>query len=168
MRTYVERAEDFIKELLEYKGELTFKREYEVRRIVREYSEAHPRRHIYVSAGAARTAIITSDYVIKIDTGNIKMFGGRKEEVKFYKLAESEGMEYLLAKPTRFRFQKINFYIYPRATVCANMRKRKNWRAHLTDEEMVFVDQIDDLHEGNVGFLHGKPCIIDYAMNSLW
>ena len=28
MRTYVERAEDFIKELLEYKGENTFKKEY--------------------------------------------------------------------------------------------------------------------------------------------
>lgn len=69
MRTYIERAEDFIKELLEYKGKNTFEKEYGIRRTVGEYRTAHPRRRIEVSSGAARTAIITSDYVIKIDTG---------------------------------------------------------------------------------------------------
>ena len=69
MRTYVERAEDSIKELYEVKGKNTFEKNYGVRRIVAKYLSLHPRRRVKVEEGAARTAIITSDYVIKIDTG---------------------------------------------------------------------------------------------------
>lgn len=168
MRTYVERAEDFIKELFEYKGKNTFKKEYGIRRIVGEYRTVHPRRRIEVSSGAARTAIITSDYVIKIDTGCPGTYGGCEQEMKFYDYACDSGMEYLLAKPTLFKYKRMNFYIYPRASVYASMRHSRNWYGELTYDEQSFVDEICDLHAGNIGFLHGRLCIIDYAMNNHW
>ena len=156
MRTYVERAEDFIKELLEYKGKNTFKKEYGIRRTVGEYRTVHPRRRIEVSSGAARTAIITSDYVIKIDTGCPGTYGGCEQEMKFYDYACDSGMEYLLAKPTLFKYKRMNFYIYPRASVYASMRHSRNWYGELTYDEQSFVDEICDLHAGNIGFLHGR------------
>ena len=166
MRTYVERAEDFIKELLEYKGKNTFKKEYGIRRTVCEYRTVHPRRRIEVSSGAARTAIITSDYVIKIDTGMIENYGGCEQEMEFYDYACDNGMEHLLAKPTLFKYKRINFYIYPRARVQTSMKHSRNWYSELTYDEQSFVDEIYDLHAGNIGFLHGRLCIIDYAMNN--
>lgn len=168
MRTYVERAEDFIKELLEYKGKNTFQKDYGIRGTVGKYQTVHPRRRIEVSSGAARTAIITSDYVIKIDTGRPDMYGGCEQEMKFYDYACDCGMEYLLAKPTLFKYKRMKFYIYPRAKVHASMKRSRNWYGELTYNEQSFVEEICDLHEGNVGFLHGKLCIIDYAMNNHW
>ena len=147
MRTYEERAMDFIKELYEVKGKNTFEKNYGVRRIVAEYLSLHPRRRVKVEEGAARTAIITSDYVI---------------------YACDHGMEYLLAKPTRFKYKRMNFYIYPRAKVYLDMTRPKRWYDELTYNEQSFVDEICDLHAGNIGFLHGRLCIIDYAMNNHW
>lgn len=168
MRTYVERAEDFVKELFECKGENTFKKSYGVRRIVAEYLSLHPRRRIKVEEGAARTAIITSDYVIKIDTGYTDRYGGCEQEMEFYDYACDSGMEYLLAKPTRFKYKRMNFYIYPRAKVYVDMMRPKRWYDELTYNEQSFVDEICDLHAGNIGFIHGRLCIIDYAMNNHW
>lgn len=168
MRTYIERAEDFIKDLLEYKGENSFKKIWGIQRTVGEYRMSHLRRNIKVTCGAARTAIITSDYVIKIDTGKPGIYGGCEREMEFYDYACDHGMEHLLAKPTRFNYKEIDFYIYPRARVLADMARSKNWHDKLTCNEQSFVNEICDLHEGNVGFLHGRVCIIDYAMNNLW
>lgn len=168
MRTYEERAMDFIKELYEVKGKNTFKKNYGVRRIVAEYLSLHPRRRVKVEEGAARTAIITSDYVIKIDTGCPDTCGGCEQEMEFYDYACDSGMEYLLAKPTRFKYKRMNFYIYPRAKVYADMTRPKRWYDELTYNEQSFVDEINDLHAGNIGFLHGRLCIIDYAMNNHW
>lgn len=167
MRTYEERAIDFIKELYEVKGTNTFAKSYGVRHIVAEYNSLHPRRRVKVTEGAARTAIITSDYVIKIDTGMVEDYGGCENEVEFYEYAKRFGMEYLLAKPTHFRYERIDFYIYPRVSVYANFsRHSRRWYSELSYEEKEFIDLIDDLHEGNIGFLHRKLCIIDYAMNN--
>lgn len=168
MRTYEERAMDFIKELYEVKGKNTFKKNYDVRRIVSEYLSLHPRRRVKVEEGAARTAIITSDYVIKIDTGYTDTYGGCEQEMEFYDYACDSGMEYLLAKPTRFEYKRMVFYIYPRAKVYADMARPKRWYDELTYNEQLFVDEINDLHAGNIGFLHGRLCIIDYAMNNHW
>lgn len=168
MRTYEERAMDFIKELYEVKGKNTFKKNYGVRRIVAKYLSLHPRRRVKVEEGAARTAIITSDYVIKIDTGCPDTYGGCEQEIEFYDYACDSEMEYLLAKPTRFKYKRMNFYIYPRAKVYADMARPKRWYDELTYNEQLFVDEINDLHAGNIGFLHGRLCIIDYAMNNHW
>lgn len=169
MRAYEERAMDFIKELYEVKGNNTFfKTNYGVRRIVAVYLSLHPRRRVKVEEGAARTAIITSDYVIKIDTGYPDTYGGCEQEMEFYDYACDSGMEYLLAKPTRFKYKGMNFYIYPRASVYASMKHSRRWYDELTHDEQSFVDEICDLHKGNIGFLHGRLCIIDYAMNRLW
>ena len=168
MRTYVERAEDFIKELYEVKGKNTFEKNYGVRRIISEYLSLHPRRRVKVEEGAARTAIITSDYVIKIDTGCTDTYGGCEEEMEFYDYACDNGMEHLLAKPTRFCYKRMVFYIYPRASIYASMKHSRRWYDELTYDEQSFVDEINDLHAGNIGFLHGRLCIIDYAMNNHW
>lgn len=168
MRTYIERAEDFIKDLFEYKGKNSFKNTWGIQRTVEEYQMSHLRRNIKVTSGAARTAIITSDYVIKIDTGRPDIYGGCEQEIDFYDYACDCGMEHLLAKPTLFRYKKIDFYVYPRARVLTDMARSKNWYNKLTYDEQSFVDEINDLHKGNVGFLHGKVCIIDYAMNNCW
>lgn len=168
MRTYEERAMDFIKELYEVKGNNTFKKNYGVRRIVAEYLSLHPRRRVKVEEGAARTTIITSDYVIKIDTGYPDTYGGCEQEMEFYDYACDHGMEYLLAKPTLFKYKRINFYIYPRVRVQTSMKHRRDWYSELTYDEQSFVDEICDLHAGNIGFLHGRLCIIDYAMNNHW
>lgn len=161
--SYVERAKHFINEIATTIPSRPSKSDIE--QAITNYCLAHPRRKILCDSGCARTAIISSDYVVKMDTGNSATYGGCADEEEIYELAKSEGMEHVLAEITSYFANGKTFYIYPRAKVLANTKKHMDeWVRGFTYNEYNFIQQtIDDLYEGNVGYLNGKSIVIDYA-----
>ena len=133
---------------------------------IRHYNETHSR-PLHWSNGVSRIAIIRSDYVIKFDyqTENDYWSDGRagncESEARLYKLAVSAGMEHLLAKTTVLHMNGLIFSIMPRIS---GIDSNRNWARYCTEEEFCWLyDNINDLHSGNVGYRHGKVCVIDYA-----
>ena len=113
MRTYIERAMDFIAEVYPFIKD--FESPWTTRRNIREYN-AVKTRNVIVKNGCARIALITSDYVVKwdYDEDEVEDIGGCENEVSLYAVAELEGFAYLFAQITRFEYKGRYFYIMPR------------------------------------------------------
>jgi len=134
---------------------------------IRTYNENHVH-PLHWANGVSRIAIIRSDYVIKFDyqTENDYWADGRagncESEARLYELAVSAGMEHLLAKTTILHMNGLTFSIMPRISGIG--QSNRNWADYCTTEEFDWLyDNINDLHENNVGYRHGKVCVIDYA-----
>lgn len=162
MRTYEERAKDFIKEAFPY---LSGMNPSAVEEDMAIFNRANSR-HVAVRHGIARIALITSDYVVKYDydEDEVESVGGGEAEVRLYAHAMKEGFAYLFAKVTRYEYQGRKFYIMPRVRGIG----RDGWNYaedYMTEEEKDFCDRHDlcDLHCNNYGFRNGKVCIVDYA-----
>lgn len=125
-------------------------------------------RAVRIANGLTRVALITSDYVIKIDCGtqtHIRQFGSCEDEYRKYRKAVKDGFGYLFAKTSPvMRGDKI-VYIMPRipdvGSDCSNYEDVYFW---LNEEENDYVyDICQDLHYNNYGWKNGYPVIIDYA-----
>ena len=82
--SYVERAERFIQQVASYIDGCT---DYiDLNRAMCDFMMEHPRRNISVKHGMARMALVTSDYVIKMnyDDDWVDSVGGCEEEMEFY------------------------------------------------------------------------------------
>lgn len=163
MRSYVERAIDFIKQIYPY-IEDDFA-PWDVQKSVAVFNAEHHRR-VRVNHGIARVAMITSDYVVKFDYDHeeVSVVGGGEAEVRLYAIAEQEGFAYLFAKVTRYTYCGRCFYIMP----LIRGINESNWfhaDHFMTDEERDWCDKhnLSDLHCNNYGFRHGRVCIVDYA-----
>jgi hypothetical protein len=163
MRSYEERAKDFIKEVFPYIEEC--ERPHEVQNRIMEYNARNSRK-VRVNHGIARIALITSDYVVKFDydPDEVACVGGGEAEVRLYAQAEHDGFAYLFAKVTRYEYSGRRFYIMPRIYGISE----SNWYCadhFMTDEERAWCDShnLSDLHCNNYGFRKGKVCIVDYA-----
>lgn len=135
----------------------------QVRKCIRTYNEEH-HSHILVHNGAARFALIYSDYVIKFDYGAGKEWaGGCKEEYqKYTEVIAPSPFSYLFAEMTKIQINKKDIYIMPRVKGVGESRQYWN---NLTIEEHRFIDSVTaDMHSGNYGRYNRKPKIIDYAM----
>ena len=126
----------------------------------------HPTRKIRFDNGLTRVALITSDYVIKIDYDEeqIARFGGSENEIKFYAMAEREGMAHLFAKISRYDFEGKHYYIMPRITGISEDRWEDAWE-YMTTEECEWCEEhhLYDLHCKNYGLVKGQVKIIDYG-----
>ena len=134
-----------------------------VRARIKEYNEAHNAR-IVVCNGAARCAIIYSDYVIKFDYGNAKSWaGGCEDEYKKYsEIIAPSKYNYLFAEITKIKVDRKNMYIMPRVKNVGHCAYC--WR-NLTAEEQRFIHSVtSDMHSNNYGIFNRKPKIVDYAM----
>ena len=165
VRSYEERAKDFIKQVFPY-IEKEFKPEW-VRSCIKKYNLQFHRK-VKVASGCARTALITSDYVVKFDydSDKARQIGGCESEVRLYAQAEKDGFDYLFAKITQYDYNGRQFYIMPRIRGIG----RNDWvyaDAFMTKKEKEWCDahHLSDLHEYNYGFRKGKLCIVDYACN---
>ena len=132
---------------------------------VTAYNQVY-KRHVLVRSGATRVALITSDYVIKINCGDsykCKLFGNCASERRIYKEAEKDGFAYLFAKTTPVICNHKRYYIMPRVRNIGRCDGDVN--EYLTDEENDWLDEhgIFDLHFQNYGWNNGYPIIIDYA-----
>lgn len=124
------------------------------------------RRRVIMEHGATRIALITSDYVIKLDYGDdVDYYGGCERELEFYRYACDEGFGEYFTPVSRISHGGINFYIYPRAT---NVGHTYIYR---TMPEVVYewiICHVYDLHSDNLGQYNGHGVVIDYALNTLW
>lgn len=164
MRSYEERAKDFIKVLAVYcKG---CKTKWDFLNAAAHFRQDYPRRKLIVSYGVSRIVFITSDYVIKVDYkhNGYKWAGDCASEYANYRKYDEDGYGYLFATCTRYRCLNRYFYIMPRVRGIGNCHK--DFDAALDEDEYDYVyDHCCDLHGANYGwdFKTNKPVIIDYA-----
>ena len=165
---YEVRAKEFIKEFAPYlKGiRITKFNSYKIREAVRQFN-VDKKRNVKVASGASRIALITSDYVVKLDFGTT-WAGNSATEMRGYEQAKKDGYEYLLAKISLYKCRNRKFYIMPRARVAKTLtwQGQKRLWFKLTEGERKYIrDNFEDLHDSNWGSLHGRPILIDYAWN---
>lgn len=166
---YEVRAKAFIKEFAPYlKGiRVTRSNSYRIYDAVRRFN-VDKKRNVKVASGASRIALITSDYVVKLDFGTT-WAGNSKTEMLGYQQAQKDGYEYLLAKISPYKCCNRSFFIMPRARVAETLtwRGQKRLWDKLTEDERRYIhDNFEDLHENNWGSLNGKLILIDYAWNN--
>ena len=165
---YEVRAQKFIKEFAPYlKGIRVAKyNSYKIHDAVRRFN-VDKKRNVKVASGASRIALITSDYVVKLDFGTT-WAGNSASEMLGYEKAMKDGYEYLLAKISLYKCRNRKFYIMPRARVAETLTfkgQRRLW-LKLTEGERKYIrDNFEDLHDNNWGSLNGRPVLIDYAWN---
>ena len=161
---YVARAEKFLPILMALFAHCSTCEDYEY--AVKHYNATHSRPLRY-SHGVSRFVIIRADYVIKfnIDDDYWSHAGDNSSELVVYNRAKKAGYSYLLAKPTIRIIDNHVVTIMPRVNGVNN--EHKNFWDYCTAEEWEWLDNnIFDLHEGNVGYYHNKPVIIDYAWDA--
>lgn len=162
--SYEVRAQKFIRAIAPYF--MDCEDLFDFQRAIFDFMMDHPRRHIHYDHGMTRFAIITSDYVVKIDYSpeNIKRFGGGEQEIAFYQMAEREGMAHLFAKISRYDFGGRRFYIMPKVTGIDEERWEDAWY-YMTAEECEWCEDhnLYDLHCKNYGIMNGKVKIFDYG-----
>ena len=161
---YEIRAQKFIMEIAPYVRACVNEEDYE--EAVENIRQAMPKRNILCASGCARTAFITSDYVVKMehDEDVVRCYGGCVNEMKLYAYAVEDGMEYLFAKITPFEYDGRVYYIMPRIRGINPWSGKWAWD-YMTKEEKAWCHAygLEDLHCGNFGFRNHQLCIIDYG-----
>lgn len=134
--------------------------------VIEEYNATHSRK-LQWSNGVSRIVIMRSDYVIKFDYHPTGWWedghaGNCETEEEVYAMAEAEGMEHLLAKPTVRHLFGHTVSVMPRIKNVHNSDRW--WGNYCTEKEFNWLeDNIRDLHDGNLGYRGRKVCIVDYA-----
>ena len=162
--TYEVRAEKFIHQIYSYVCDCVEVEDYEW--AINAFNHRYNRK-VKVAHGLTRVALITSDYVVKIDCGsyyNLNQFGSCANEFDIYAQAVEAGFEYLFAKPTAVEYNGMSFCVMPRIHGIERKEYDADW--YLTPEESDWVcDRVFDMHNGNYGWKDGHPVLIDYAAN---
>ena len=163
MRTYEERAKDFVKmifPLIEDCQDV-----WDFRSAVEMFNRVYTRK-VRCNNGIARVAFLSSDYVVKLeyDEYEVDSVGGGENEIAMYAIAEKEGFAYLFAKVTPYDYKGRRFYIMPRIHGIGKFAYTYA-DEHMTEDECAFCDRhkITDLHSNNYGFRNGHVCLVDYA-----
>lgn len=134
--------------------------------VIEHYNASHSRKLVFKN-GVSRIAIIRADYVIKFDYEPTGWFsdgiaGNCMTELEAYEYAIEDGMEHLLAKPTVREMFGHTFSVMPRINHVGD-ESRRWYRTVSLEEEIWLEEHIYDMHDNNVGYRHGKVCVIDYA-----
>lgn len=130
------------------------------------YNACHSRQ-LHYGHGVSRIAIIRADYVVKFDfmpegKWACGQAGNLESEQRVYRRAVADGMDHLLAKITVCEIDGRKFAIMPRIGGVDD--SERCWWEHCTADEYNWLsDNVNDLHDGNVGYRRGKVCVIDYA-----
>lgn len=162
--TYEVRAEKFIHQIYSFICDCEEVEDYEW--AVNGFNYKY-HRNVKVAHGLTRVALITSDYVVKIDCGrayNLAQFGGCANEFDIYAQAEEDGFEYLFAKPTEIVYNDLVFCVMPRIRGIGKKEDDADWYMSIEESDWV-CERVFDLHNGNYGWKDGHPVLIDYAAN---
>jgi hypothetical protein len=168
MRSYEERAKDFIKEIFPYIAK-NMQSPWYVREGVNKFNKKRSR-NVKMRAGCARIALLTSDYVVKFDYDyeEVESIGGCANEAYMYDIAEREGFAYLFAKTTHVTYQNHDFYIMPLIEGVDDCNGSAWHHMTITEANWCHDHSVTDLHSGNYGFRDGHVCIFDYGyVNSM-
>lgn len=162
--TYEVRAEKFIHQIFSYIWDCENVEDYEW--AVNKFNYDYHRK-VKIAHGLTRVALITSDYVVKIDCGSyydIDRFGGCANEFDIYEQAEADGFAYLFAKPTAVNYQGQQFCVMPRINGIEKTMYDADWYMSVPESDWV-CERVFDMHNGNYGWKDGHPVLIDYAAN---
>lgn len=157
------RAQKFVEQIFPYIQEC--ESPYAYKRAMHEFNLTY-HRHVEVASGASRVALISSDYVIKLDYDDgADSYGGCEDEVTFYNFAKEKGFDYLLAEITPFLYKQRTFYIMPRIEGIGQYEDAYV-QDFLDERDLDFVENyLYDMHSGNFGWKNNYPIIVDYALN---
>ena len=163
-KSYINRAQKFIKDLLPFIEDFSTLSEIEY--AVRRFNEIKHRK-VKVMNGSVRVVFITSDYVVKMnyDDENAEYWGGNCEEANMYQIAINSGMEYLFAPATLWEYMGVEWIIMPRIN---NIGNYNAWKTISDEDKFWLRDTVDDIHNGNYGIWHGHFVMIDYACALNW
>lgn len=157
---YEVRAQKFIRQIFPYLEGCRnnhSEREYAVWAFNNDYN-----RKVMYEHGMTRYALITADYVVKVDYACTR-WGNSEDEMELYEEAVQDGFEYLFAKISRYMYQDRVFYIMPRIHGIGS-------KCYDADEYMTAFEAdwccdhgLCDLHNHNYGWKDGHVVIFDYA-----
>ena len=157
---YITRAKKFIEQIDFYMSGCKTVRDYEWG--VADFLDHYKNRKVEVQSGISRVALITSDYVVKIDYAKNSQFGNCEDEVEMYEQAVADGMSHLLAPITRYLYGGHYYYIMPRVTGIGTWRYEFDDYCEGDDYQWV-TSNVWDLHQWNFGRWHKRLVLIDYA-----
>lgn len=123
-------------------------------------------RNVRLAHGQTRIALITSDYVLKIDYGTRRsLWGGCEEECRGYQMAFNDGYGYLFAQISRVMVNEKVYYIMPRIKhIDEEYNNYEDAYDKVNNEECDYLfKHFHDLHCRNYGWKDGHPVIVDYA-----
>lgn len=166
--SYEIRARKFARQIYPYVTNCRKVSDY-TRAISRFNYEHH--RKVRVAYGQTRVALITSDYVLKIDYGKLQhRFGGCADEYRAYQKVRRDGFAHLFAKIAPFMVNEIVFYIMPRVDGVGSEYNDYDdvYETYgLTEEESDYLSEnFYDLHCENYGHMNGRVVVVDYAFSS--
>ena len=162
---YVVRAQKFVRSFAPY-----IDKRVTIRSMISAVNtfNADYNRKVRLNYGASRVVFLTSDYCIKIDrTDSGGFWGNCEKEYKAYLRMKRLKCREVFCPIEKYTYNNVNYYIMP---MCS---KTNDYNVELCDvnnrltaNQARFIDEhFGDLHSGNIGILHGKPVIIDYACN---
>ena len=109
-----------------------------------------------IVCGSTRNVVLCSDYCINIDKNVGSYWGDSRNELQFFESHKNTSFNPYLCPITKITINNYDFYIMPRASQVG--------KPELYDRLPAFIrDGLRDLHEMNIGILHGRPVVIDYA-----
>lgn len=164
---YVVRAQKFVRSFAPYidKNQITIPF---MRSAVNAFNEDYDRR-VMLNHGATRIVLLTSDYCIKIDRTDCKdsFWGNCEKEYKAYVRMKRLKSREAFCPIEKYTYDNVNYYIMPMCSKTDDCDVRlNNIIDRLTTRQTRFIEKhFIDLHSDNIGLLHGKPVIIDYACN---
>lgn len=163
--SYELRAQKFVREIFPYFVEQDFFNNSCVYRA--QYAVQHfcleRKRKVLCNYGSSRIALLTSDYVVKIDYNKNTIWGNSEDELfnweKYY--SKSEYSEYF-APISKYTYSCHDFYIMPRVK---NVGRYDECKVQEEDEDFWdwLCDNVGDFHDEQFGKENGHFVIIDYA-----
>lgn len=163
---YVVRAQKFVRSFAPY-----IDKKVTIRSMISAVDtfNANYNRKVRLDYGASRFVFLTSDYCIKIDRTDSRsdLWGNCEKEYKAYIRMKRLKCREVFCPIEKYTYNNMNYYIMP---MCS---KADDYNVELCDvtdgltaRQTRFIEKhFRDLHCGNIGILHGKPIIIDYACN---
>lgn len=166
--SYYLRAQKFIAQIFPYIDGCgdNCENEYEyrdaLRNAIKRFLRDHPNRKVEASYGVSRIALITSDYVVKIDYNPDSDFGTSANEVDAYNFVCSEGYDKYFAEISCYIYGGLDFYIMPRVRGIG--RKEGDAWEYVPEDVSDFLNEyFYDLHNHNYGWKDNHIVIFDYA-----
>jgi len=161
--SYMVRARQFAQEIYPYISDCKSVEDFEW---AVEVFNRFNHRAVKVANGLTRVALITSDYVLKIDYGTRqKDFGGCADEYRAYQRVFKDGYADLFARISAVMVNEKVYYIMPKID-----RIGEEYNGDIEALDVVDADANDylwehfrDLHCNNFGWKNGNPVIVDYA-----
>lgn len=109
-----------------------------------------------IVCGSTRNVVLCSDYCIKVDKNIGSYWGDSRNEFQFFWNYKDSRFGPYLCPIAKVSINNYDFYIMPRASQVGKEELYNRFPAFIRNN-------FRDLHEMNIGILHGRPVVIDYA-----